>query len=88
MFHVAPWPGVWMAHYAAKPEGWGFLVPHARRILDAFWREKEPARIVGWTEAKNRAAVAFARRIGFTEDGRMALPDGVVIMSGWRPKWA
>lgn len=69
VFHCAPWPGCWMAHYAAKPEGWGRLDRHAKAILVAFWDDKQPAAIIGWTEKTNRAALAFARRIGFREDG-------------------
>lgn len=84
-FHMTAWPGVWMAHYGAKPEGWGRLVPHARACLHAFAAARRPLRIVGWTSAGNRHAVAFARRIGFEEDGRMPLPGGDVILSGWRP---
>ena len=84
-FHAAPWPGVWMAHYGVKPEAWGQARDPARAILRAFWDEMQPARIVGWTKESNRAAIAFARRIGFTVDGRLDLQGGAVIMQGWTP---
>lgn len=83
VFHPAPWPDVWMAHYGVLPEGWGRLKSPAIEILTAFWREKQPKRIIGWTEETNRAAVAFARRLGFEKDGEMKLGSETVIMQGW-----
>jgi len=84
-FHQMPWPGLWMAHYGAKPEGWGSLVRPAREILTQFAADTGAFRVLGWTLATNRAACAFARRLGFVEDGRMPTPDGDVIMTGWQP---
>ena len=83
VFHPAAWPGVWMAHYGAKPEGRGRFVDHARRILCAFWEAHDPARVIGWTHSNNRAALAFAKRIGFQVDGRFPVQDGEIIMTGW-----
>lgn len=83
IFHLAPWPDVWMVHFAAKPEGWGYLVPHAEKLLNEFWRSRDPERIIGWTPEKNRAACAFARRCGFEVDGRMSMKTGNVILHGW-----
>ena len=83
MFHRDHWPGVWMAHYAVKPEGWGLLTAPAKQILNEFWEAERPERIVGWTPASNRAALAFSKRIGFVVDGEMNLPSGKVIMQGW-----
>jgi hypothetical protein len=85
VFHLAPWPGVWMAHYGAKPEGRGRLIPHARAVMLAFWEAEQPERVIGWTRVDNRLAVAFARRLGFVVDGRMALPSGDLILQGWTP---
>ena len=83
VFHRAPWPGVWMAHYGVKPEGWGNLAPHARKVLNAFWDAVEPIRIIGWTEKTNRQAISFARRIGFVVDGEFPTPNGGIVMQGW-----
>jgi hypothetical protein len=83
VFHLALWPGVWMAHYGVKPEGWGRLDAHAKAILSEFWDAMSPVRIIGWTDSKNRRAVSFARRIGFVVDGRMPVPDGEIVMQGW-----
>ena len=83
VFHPSLYPDVWMGHTAAKPEGWGLLVPHAKKLINEFWDEKMPHRIIGWTPEKNRAALAFVRRAGFVVDGRLPLPGGAVIMSGW-----
>jgi RimJ/RimL family protein N-acetyltransferase len=80
------WPGVWQAHYGVKPEGWGHLIKPATDVLCSFWDARGAQRIIGWTEASNRPAIAFARRLGFVEDGRMPLPSGDVIMQGWT-KW-
>lgn len=85
VFHRTAWPDVWMAHYGVKRDGWGRLVEPARRILRAFWGYHRPERIIGWTDSRNRAALAFARRIGFVEDGRMELDGYAVVMTGWRP---
>ena len=74
-----------MAHYGAKPEGWGELIPHARAILEQFTTDTGAYRVLGWTPASNRAACAFARRLGFVEDGRMPVEDGEIIMTGWAP---
>ena len=82
-FHRAPWEGVWMAHYAVRPEGRGRAVAPALEVLEAFWAEREPLRIIGWTKESNRLACAFARRLGFQIDGRMDLPTGAVLMQGW-----
>jgi RimJ/RimL family protein N-acetyltransferase len=84
IFHRAFWPDVWMVHYGVMPEGWGHLVEPARAILAAFWKHHAPKRIIGWTDARNRAALALTRRVGFVEDGRMQVGDGEVVMTGWR----
>jgi GNAT superfamily N-acetyltransferase len=82
-FHPAPWGRVWMAHHAVMPEGRGRAVAPALEVLQAFWNERKPERIIGWTKESNRLACAFARRLGFTIDGRMDLPTGAVLMQGW-----
>lgn len=84
VFHPTFWPGVWMAHHGCKPEGWGRAVEPARAILAAFQEAERPELIIGWTAKKNRAALAFARRVGFEEDGRLPLGSGDVIMQSWR----
>jgi len=88
IFHRALWPDVWMVHCAAKPEGWGKLDQPAATILAAFWAEVAPQRIIAWISETNRPVAAFARRLGFTVDGKMDLPSGSVIQTGWRPTWA
>lgn len=85
VFHPAPWPRVWMVHIGCKPEGWGQAVSAAKAGLGAFWNAESPDAIVGWTPASKRAAVAFARRCGFVEHGRLALPSGDLILQNWRP---
>lgn len=83
IFHTTPHPGVWMVHLAVKPEGWGMAVGPAQRLLVEFWGETHPRRIVAWIEEHRRAAIAFAHRVGMTEDGRF---PGTIMM-GWA-KWA
>lgn len=75
-----------MVHFAAKPEGMGALVPHAKALMREFWEAKQPERLIGMTPVRLRAAVAFVRRVGFVQDGILPLPDGDVVVSGWRPK--
>lgn len=87
VFHMAFWPGVWMGHFGVKPDGWGHIDLCAQRVLAEFSESVQPARIVGWVEKRNAAAVAFVRRIGFDVDGEMDLPSGAVIMFGWGGKW-
>lgn len=79
-FHAAPWPDVWMAHLAVKPDGWGQTQAPVLRVLRAFWTEKKPLRVVAWVEEENRLTLALARRCGFVDDG--AFPG--VRMIGWR----
>lgn len=83
LFHCAPWPRVWMGHFAVKPEGWGSTIAPAKQILIEFWEEVQPDRIIGWTDKSNRAALSFTRRLGFVVDGEMPLPGGHVILQGW-----
>lgn len=83
IFHQAFWPGVWMAHFAMKPEGRGRSTEDAKAVLHEFWNEKQPLRLIGWTPASNRAALAFTRRVGAVRDGVLPLPDGEIIMQGW-----
>jgi len=81
-FHRAPWPGTWFAHYGVKPEGWGKLVDPARHILREFAIETNATLYIGWTPAGNRAAIAFAKRIGFVVTG--TLDGGAVICTEMR----
>lgn len=82
IFHDAPWPGVIMVHVGALPSAWGRADEPAKAILRAAWDYYRPARIVAWMKESNRAVLAFAKRTGFTVDGRMDLPEPV-IMQGW-----
>ena len=81
-FQTMPWPGIFMAHYGVKPEGWGQLIKPAQAVLRAFCEAHGAKRIVGWTDSRNRAAIAFALRVGFVIDGEM--PG--IVMTGWEPK--
>ena len=84
VFVFGLWPSVWNAHYGVKPEGWGRLKEPATAVLSAFWDAKGAELITGWTPERNRAALAFAKRVGFFEYGRMPLPGGDVILQGWK----
>ena len=83
VFHRAPWPDVYMAHYGVKPEGWGNTLEPSLRILNEFWNDVQPERIIGWTPASNKRAIAFAKRLGFVRDGEMPLNGENLIMQGW-----
>ena len=81
--HLAPWPDVWMTHYAVLPGAKGGLVAPALTLLRAFWAEKQPVRIIGWTDSRNRAALAFNKRLGFVVDGSFPANGAQIIMQGW-----
>lgn len=84
-FRLGPWPGVFMADYGVKPEGWGRVTEPGRAILAAFWAARAPQLIVGWTDSTNRAALAFAKRLGFVVTGEMTLANGKRITAQeWR----
>lgn len=82
IFHPSFWPGVWMGHYAVKPEVWGKTVKPTKELLRAFWDANQPKLIIGWTDENNRQALSFARRLGFKEIGTMR--NGVVTQE-WTP---
>ena len=84
-FHQAFWPGVWMGHFGVKPEGWGRLVVPAKEVIAEFSKALRPARIIGWVESDNAAAIAFTKRLGFKIDGEMDPPG--VIMFGLDTTW-
>ena len=87
LFHYAGYPGVFMAHYGVKPEGWGHLVEPAKAVLNEAFTDLGAVRLVGWTLKSNRQAIAFARRLGFTVDGEFPIPGDTIIMQGWT-QWA
>lgn len=82
VFHLGPMPDVFFAHYAVKPEKWGHLRAHAKAVLREAAFELGAIAIVGWTDTKNRAALAFNRRIGFESRGEIA--PGITEQV-WRP---
>lgn len=82
MFHPGMWPSVWMAHVAVSPLAWGKTVSPAKALLREFARDHGPELVIAWMDETNRAVLAFARRIGFTQYGRMGC--GVICME-WRP---
>lgn len=77
IFHGTAHPDVWMVHLAVKPEGRGGAVEPAQRLLRAFWGAHAPRCIVAWIQDHRRAAVAFAKRVGMRETGRI---PGTVMM--------
>lgn len=82
-FHEVLVPGYFAVHIAAKPDAWGKTTGPSRVILNAFWRDRNPVRVVAWIEDHKRHAAALARRLGFTTDGHM---PGVTIY-GWTMTW-
>jgi len=84
VFHPSVIPGVWIGHILVKPEAWGNATNPARLILTDFAAETQALRIVGWVPECNRAMLALCRRLGFETDGRLPLPEPVVMV-GWRP---
>lgn len=85
MFHETNWPGVAMVHLGVKPEAWGKGEGLARETLMEFCAAIRPRLIVAWIPSWNRAALRFARAVGFEQSGQMVLADETVIQLSWRP---
>lgn len=83
IFHQGPWEGVWMVHVAVRPEGWGKVDVATLGLLKAFAQTHGARRIIAWMDSRNRAVLAFAKRLGFVEDGRMRVGETEVVMQGW-----
>ena len=83
-FHWGHFPGLLMVHVGVKPEAWGRTVEPAKAILNEAWQHFAPGRVIAFVNQSNRATCKFAERIGFETDGRMAMPDPVMIY-GWSP---
>lgn len=81
-FHRAPLPGAWFAHYGVLPAFWGRLVEPACTILRDFAVEANATLFIGWTPSGNRAAIAFAKRVGFVQTG--TLDGGAIICTEMR----
>lgn len=84
-FHRAPWPNVWMAHYGVIPSQWGKLSEPAKDVLMEFWAHHNPDLIMAMTAKTNRAAVSFAKRIGFKVVGSLSAESGDVVITEWKP---
>lgn len=76
-FHDVPWPRTVAVHVGVLREAWGRAVAPAKALISEMRDEYRPYRIIAWLHENNRAAIAFARRVGFAEDGRF---PGVVMM--------
>lgn len=86
IFYPGPLAGVWMVHLAAKPSGYGKLVTHAHNILRDFGAEKGYPSIMGWTPKRLRAAVAFAKRVGFEMIGEFTANGEPFVITVWSGK--
>lgn len=83
VFHISPWPKVFMVHIAVKPEGLGCIDRHVMDMIEDFWMEKSPERIVAWVHSTRRLVLSLGKRCGFVEDGRFPVSDGEIAMIGW-----
>ena len=79
-FHWGPWPGLLIGHIGTTRAS---VDAAALAILRHVWTEEQPDRIAGWIKESNRAARAMCLRLGMELDGRLALPEPV-LMFGWR----
>lgn len=77
LFHATAAQRVWMVHLAVLPEARGRLVAPALRVLRGFWGHHQPHLIVAWIEETRRPAIAFAKRLGAREHGR--IPGTVML---------
>lgn len=86
VFYPGPMQGVWMIHVAALPEGRGKLVDPALVVLRDFSAQKGYPLIMGWTPTRLRAAIALAKRVGFTEVGGFVANGESFTITTWRQK--
>lgn len=84
VFHWAARQGVLHSHIGVKPEAWGKTEQPTLRLFHEAWADHAPERIIGWVNENNRALRAFCLRIGMVQDGRLPLPEPV-LMFGWSP---
>jgi len=87
-------PLLWEVHHALLPEAWGPRALEIGRAFEAWlWAHTRAERAFGLTPTDNRLALAYARRLGMQEAGRLARcyqRDGqlhdLIIFSKSRPK--
>lgn len=82
-FHKGPWPGLIIGHIGVKREALGAVDAPALAILRHVWAAEQPERIGGWIKESNRAMRALCLRLGMKLDGRLDMPDPVLLF-GWR----
>ncbi len=69
---VTPFTGTTcVVHIAALPKLWGRFAPFVKEVIEWGWENTRYTKIIGFTPACNRAALALARRAGFKEEGRI-----------------
>lgn len=85
VFHPAMWWGLYMAHYGVLPSAWGRTTEPGKAILRQFWEDRQPEKIIGWTDSRNRAALSYARRLGFREYARLKLSESTIVQQEWTP---
>lgn len=84
IFYPGPVIGVWMVHLAAKPSGYGHLVPRAHNILRDFSEQRGYPTVMGWTPSRLRAAIALAKRVGFKVMGEFKAAGEEFTVTTWR----
>ena len=83
-FHTAFWPGVIMMHLGAMPESWGRLDNAVQDVINMAIAGRDVHRVIAWVSDENKAVLALARRVGWTIDGRLSLPEPVTMI-GFTP---
>ena len=58
-------------HIAALPESWGRAVSFFKECISWGFENTRYTKVIGFTPAYNRAALALAKRAGFKEEGRI-----------------
>jgi hypothetical protein len=83
-FHNALWPGVLMMHIGVMPQMWGRLDNAILDVVSMAISGRDVSRVIAWVLDENKAVLSLARRIGWTIDGRLALPEPVTMI-GFNP---
>ena len=79
-FHAHLWPGVYMGHLGVRKDARGRADEAAGAILQAYALETGAERIIGWIDERNRAALAMCKRLGFQQDGVLAMRNPVIML--------
>jgi hypothetical protein len=69
-----------MMHIGVMPQMWGRLDNAMLSVIGMAATGRDVSRVIAWVLDENKAVLSLARRIGWTIDGRLALPEPVTMI--------